>query len=125
MRKRDRLINLGEHTIYVGTVGAGSGRLTGNWSEFQRTRNLRQNRATEAQVRQWQAIGCGSRPLGIQGLLQEENAEEHFHLMTLYGDAVSAPPHRQDGVEEWVREAFDTLLTCRQRDVMCLRYGLQ
>jgi RNA polymerase sigma factor (sigma-70 family) len=76
------------------------------------------------QVRDLLALYEQGRVESLQGLLQEDDAEDRHDFARLYEAAVAAETARQRELEQAVQQALETALTPRQREVMSLRYGL-
>jgi RNA polymerase primary sigma factor len=65
----------------------------------------------------------GSTCVSLQGLLEEDDAEERIDFAALYQTQVAQDQARQGELEQAVQRALETALTPRQRQVMTLRYG--
>jgi RNA polymerase primary sigma factor len=74
------------------------------------------------QVMQWRHC---DETVSIEGLLAEEDAEERYTFVDLFETTLRYETERSEQLRQAFEEAFHTVLTGRQREVMQVRYGLQ
>ncbi len=72
------------------------------------------------EVMEW---GWCERMQSLQGILGEEEEEDYRGFVSLFQGSLAAEESRSRELEEAVRQAIDTVLTDRQREVVSARYG--
>ncbi|SRR6266487_247499 len=62
--------------------------------------------------------------VSLEGLLVEDENEDHRDFVSLFQSPCTAFQEYQDGLVQLIHEAVEVVLTKRQRDVIPMRYGL-